>query len=447
MSESGDDPLTPRDGTVLRPRPGAGRRAGPAVVAAAAAQLTTEALPVESRESLGTGLNPLVQAASPLLMLAQRLRTTLSLLDVGGLRRQTLEDLRRFEEHARRLGVSNETVLAARYVLCATLDEAVLATPWGAHSEWPQHTLLVALHGEAWGGEMFFEMLERMSAQPERHRDLMELQYFCIACGFTGKYQVQEGGQARLREVQHALYQRIRAFHGAPPNELSLQWRGLEDRRNRVIRYVPWWVVAASGLAILTITFVTCLAILDRSAMPVQQSLARVGLEAFTTPVAAAPAAGPTLASLLAPESARGTVKVEEEGGRTLVTLVAPDLFASASALVNPQYIDVLKAVAVAIDQVPGRVLIIGHTDDQPVRSLRFKDNYELSRERAVSVAKLLRVALRDPARLQWTGVGDSQPRFLPPSIPENRARNRRVEIVHVRDPAGTAASSSTSGR
>ena len=65
-----------------------------------------------------------------------------------------------------RPGVANEIVLAARYVLCAALDEAVLSTPWGAQSEWAQHPLLVALHREAWGGEKFFEMLDRVSTDP-----------------------------------------------------------------------------------------------------------------------------------------------------------------------------------------------------------------------------------------------------------------------------------------
>ena len=444
MSDSSDDPLKPSEGTVLRPRPGAGRRAGaPTPVPAAgpgtlspAPAARAESLPLESREALGTGLNPLVQAASPVLLLAQRLRTTLSLADIGALRRQTLEDLRHFEDHARRLGVTSEVALAARYALCATLDEAVLSTPWGGQSEWGQQTLLVALHREAWGGEKFFEMLDRISADPERYIDLMELQYLCLALGFAGKYQVQDRGQARLAEVQSSLYQKIRAFRGPARPELSLQWRGLEDRRNRVIRYVPWWVVAASGLALVALTFVVCLTILGRTSTPVHQSLARIGLDAFTAPVAAAPVAGPTLAALLAPEAARGSLNVEEQGGRTLVTLVAPELFASASAVVNPQYLETLKAIAAALDRVPGRVLIVGHTDDQPVRSLRYKDNFELSRERALSVARLLKVALQDPARIQAIGVGESQPRYLPATTPENRARNRRVEIVHVSEAA-----------
>ena len=116
-----------------------------------------------ARALLGIGLNPLVQAASPLLLLAGQLRDSVTPMDVAGLRRHALDEIRRFEEQARASGVPNEVVLAARYALCAALDEAVLSTPWGAQSEWAQHPLLVALHREAWGGEKFFEMLDRIS--------------------------------------------------------------------------------------------------------------------------------------------------------------------------------------------------------------------------------------------------------------------------------------------
>jgi type VI secretion system protein ImpK len=85
------------------------------------------------------------------------------------------------------------------------------------------------------------------------------------------------------------------------------------------------------------------------------------------------------------------------------------------------------------LNRVPGRVLVVGHTDDQRIRSLRYQDNFELSRERAVSVVKVLQEAIDNRARLSWTGVGSSQPRYRPESTPENQSRNRRVEIVHVR--------------
>src|SRR5258705_8706406 len=255
-----DDPFRPADATVLRPRPGAGRPGAGVPPPLPRWQMPSapaaEPLPATGRENLGTGLDPLVRAASNVLLLAGQLRGTLAAPDVAGLRRHALDEIYKFEERARSSGIPNEPVLGARYALCAALDEAVLSTPWGAQSEWAQQTLLVALHREAWGGEKFFEMLDRVTADPARHIDLMELQYLCIAFGFAGKYQVSDRGHTRLADVQQSLYRKIRDQRGSPPPELSLRWKGLEDRRHRLVRYVPWWVVGAATLAILAITFV-----------------------------------------------------------------------------------------------------------------------------------------------------------------------------------------------
>jgi type VI secretion system protein ImpK len=196
---------------------------------------------------------------------------------------------------------------------------------------------------------------------------------------------------------------------------------------------VPWWVVVAAAVAVLAVTFVVYQSRLATQADPLQAKLAQVGLEDFAVPPPPAPVTGPTLKQLLAPEEAAGRLTVEENGGRTLVTLRGGELFGSGSADVNPEYEATLERIGQAINQVPGRVIIVGHTDDQPIKSLKFHNNYELSRERAVSVANVLKKTVTNPARLTWSGAGSSQPRYRPESDPENRARNRRVEIIHLR--------------
>jgi type VI secretion system protein ImpK len=389
-------------------------------------------LSAETRALLGAGLNPLVRAASPLILLAGQLRTALS-GDTGELRREVLDEIRVFEERARVDEIPKDTVIAARYVLCAALDEAVLSTPWGSQSEWSQYPLLVQLHREAWGGEKFFDMLERIGTDPARHIDLMELQYLVLAFGFGGKYAVMDRGQDRLLQVQQDLYRKIREYRGQTPADLSLRWRGVEDRRNPIIRYLPWWVVAAAAMAVIVIAFTVAYAALARAAAPIEQNLALIGLQDFSTPTPAPPKVGPTLKQLLAPEEANRTVAVVEDGGRTTVTLLASDLFASGSASLNPQQSETVRRVGTAINQVPGRVLVVGHTDDQQV-TLRYRDNYELSRERALTVVALLKEILENDARVVATGVGSSQPLYRPESLPANRARNRRVEIIHVRE-------------
>jgi type VI secretion system protein ImpK len=437
--DNGNDPFAPRDATALRPRPGAGKRSAsdrtPAADSRAPATAAPgrPALPGSVRDFLAAGLNPLLQAASPLLILMGRVRTMRSHADVGGLRRQTLDQIREFEDRAHTAGVANETILAARYVLCAGLDEAVLSTPWGGQSEWAGQTLLVTLHRETWGGEKFFEMLERIEGDPARHIDLMELQYVCLALGFGGKYQVAERGHARLAEIQSDLFRRIRSQRGVPAQELSLNWHGMQDRRNPIIRYVPWWVVGALALVVVTGTLIFYHLQLAELSAPIDAQLARIGLvEAPAAVATTARSAAPRLKQLLSDDIARGVLSVEERGNQSLVTLLASDLFGSGRAAVNPAYYLALQHVAHALNEVPGRVFVVGHTDDQPLRSLQYRDNFDLSRARAVEVVKLLSLAIDNPARLEPSGLGASQPRYRPESLPENRARNRRVEIIHV---------------
>jgi type VI secretion system protein ImpK len=317
--------------------------------------------------------------------------------------------------------------------LCAGLDEAVLSTPAGGQSEWAQHPLLVALHREAWGGEKFFEMLDRISVDPARHIDLIELQYLILAHGFTGKYQMLDRGHEQLADLQRNLFRTIRNQRGAMPPELSLQWRGLEDQRNRLIRYVPWWVALAAALAILGVTFAVYYTRLANQADPLHVRLNQVGIEDFAEPPPAPPAPGPTLKKLLEPEERAGALTVREDGARSIVTLEAADLFKSGKAEVNQSYEATLGRITAALNKVPGRVMVVGHTDDQPIKSLTYRDNNELSRERAVSVAKVLQRGIDSAARLTWRGVGSSQP-LSPGSDPESRARNRRVEIIHLRE-------------
>jgi type VI secretion system protein ImpK len=435
-----EDPFAPRDAAVFRPRPGAGQRGPDRPVAgemrppsARARFPGRAAVPGSMRDFSAAGLNALLQAASPLLIVMGQLRTSLKNPDIAGLRRQMLDQIREFEERARAGGVTHETSLAARYVLCGALDEAVLSTPWGGSSEWGSQTLLVTMHRETSSGEKFFDMLDRICADPARYIELMELQYLSLALGFQGKYAVVERGQSRLAEIQTDLHRRIRTFRGVPAPELSLHWRGMQDRRNPIIRYVPWWVVGTLTLVVLTGAFIFFHTRLAELSAPISSRLAHVGVVAAAPAVpAAVPSAAPRLKELLHGDESAGVLSVEERGNQTVVTLIATDLFGSGSAKVNPGYYSALERVARALNQVSGQVFIIGHTDDVPLRSLKYRDNYDLSRARATEVVKLLALAIDNAGRLQGSGLGDSEPRYTPASQPDNRARNRRVEIVHV---------------
>ena len=78
---------------------------------------------------------------------------------------------------------------------------------------------------------------------------------------------------------------------------------------------------------------------------------------------------------------------------------------------------------------MPGTVQVTGHTDNRPIRSVRFPSNWHLSKERARSVAETLSAKLAAPARVTYEGRADLEP-VAPNDTPTDRARNRRVEIT-----------------
>ena len=421
-----EDPFKPSDSTVIRPRPGGGRRtpsdAAPGPRQPVPVGAAAEPVSAASLETVGLGLGPLLRAASPLLLLAGQLRGTITGPEIPALRRHALDEIRRFEDRARGEGIANEIVLTARYAICAALDEAVLSTPWGAQSEWTQQSLLVALHREAWGGEKFFDVLDRISSDPKHHIDLMEVQYLCLALGFGGKYQVADRGHAKLADIQHDLFRKIREYRGVPPAELSPRWKGIQDRRNPLVRYVPWWVVGAVTLAIVLITFATFRAWLAGESKPVGAEIGKIASKQ-----APAVLEGDGLTPYLKAEIDRNLLTVSDRGARVTLS----DFFASGSdRLAGPEATTLVGAVCRALDHFPNNpVQVVGHTDDQPVRG-KFMNNMVLSQRRAETVAGEIRACLKaNRNRVTSTGRGDLDA-FRPESGPDYRQKSRRVEIV-----------------
>jgi type VI secretion system protein ImpK len=416
--------------------PGASIPASPPPTAPVAPSAGASAAATPARiEFTRAGLDPLFHAAGPLLLLAGRLRHTTQPMDTAGLRRQLVTEVRSFEEKGRNAGVPAEQLAAARYALCATLDEAILSTPWGANSDWGSQPLLVIFHRETWGGEKFFQLLERTQADPSQYAGLLDVLYVCLSLGFSGRYALDPQGQMKREQLLHDLFERIRGIRGTSTGPLAEHWEGVREKRRPLLHLLPVWVVLAAGLAVATAAFLYYRLQLSRQAEPALAALSQVGTGEFTAtapPPLAPIAPDKTLKVLLSDLEQQGVLTVEEDGARSTVTISGSDLFASGSASISDQYRPVLRRIAEALNEVPGPVLIVGHTDDQPIRSFKFQNNYELSAARADAVVQELKAALSEPSRLRSTGVGSSQPRYQPPDTPENRARNRRVEIVHI---------------
>ena len=205
--------------------------------------------------STSSGLNPLVNAASTLIAVFEKTRSSVSHPDVGGLHQRLVSEIKAFESKAKETGIKPEIVLSARYAVCVALDEAVLNTPWGSESAWPQRTLLSVFHNETSGGEKFFLILDRMKEQPAENLYILELMYIFLSLGFEGKYRVIHRGRDMIEQMRDDLFTIIRRQRGEYERSLSPSWQGLGKTRNSLTQYLPMWVVASIVGAILFVSY------------------------------------------------------------------------------------------------------------------------------------------------------------------------------------------------
>jgi len=125
----------------------------------------------------------------------------------------------------------------------------------------------------------------------------------------------------------------------------------------------------------------------------------------------------------------RGLVTVTDEGGGTTIAIRSTHQFASGGVDPEPGLRTLLQSIAVALDKVPGSIVVTGHADAKPSSNPKFPSNQELSAARGESAAKVMAAKLGDPKRISSEGASDSKP-LAPSDTAENRAKNRRVVIV-----------------
>ena len=283
-------PMPGGDRTTMRPSPGgrnmgAGTRDIPAQMPPQAPHYASSGnnrVPVDSNAAsfkADHGLNPIVNAASTLIAVFAKTRSSVSHPDVGGLHQRLINEIKTLEAQLRDLGLKQEVQLSVRYLMCSVLDEAVLNTPWGTESAWAQRTLLSVFHGETSGGEKSFLILDRLRQAPSENLDVIELFYICLSLGFEGRYRFMNRGREALEQVREELFSIIRRQRGDYERTLSPAWSGLGRTRNPLTEYIPLWVVVALMATILFFSYSGLRYWLYASSVPVADEISGLVVE------------------------------------------------------------------------------------------------------------------------------------------------------------------------
>lgn len=378
----------------------------------------------------GSGINPLVAAANPLLNIATIVRSIIQFSDLNGLHDSLVEKIKSFENTARDAKLAPEKIIATRYALCTFLDESIASTPWGS-SEWGKYSLLITFHNEAVGGEKFFQLLAKLVENPKTNLDILEFMYICLALGFEGRYRVLENGKTQLELLRERLAQEIEKQHQKYECDLSPHWLAATTKRTKFFLFMPLWVLASLSGLIILVTFLSFSFVLNNASDPIFNKIQLIRTKnniSLQLPIAQ-PSPEPFLAEFLINEINERLVTVHQENGLSIVTLLGDGLFTPGSATLSPKYVPVIKRIADALNSRSGQIQILGHTDNQPIRTARFPSNWHLSKERAQSIMQLLiRLGINE-TRINAEGRADAEP-ITSNATPEGRSRNRRVEII-----------------
>ncbi|MCW6506725.1 type IVB secretion system protein IcmH/DotU [Lichenifustis flavocetrariae] len=390
--------------------------------------------------------NPLMRAASPLLLMLGRLRASLLTARFAPLMEQVAQAIQNFDVEIRKAGVPEDQATMAKYIVCATADDIVQNIPADDRHEWSRHSMLASFFGERIGGVRFFELVDRAKVDPVVNYSLLELEHACLALGFQGRYRSEGGGFATLQQVQRNIYETLRRVRPKVARDLSPRWKGQALAARKTGVQVPVWAVGSVALLLCFVLFAILRYLLSGGAEAA--SAATLALNPATpitlarkTFVPPPPPPVPTVTQLtqlqriraaLAPEIKAGTISVPDPTGPNWIVINVGSLllFKPGQAAVISQFMPLADRIRTMLEQEIGTIGVIGHTDNTALGPTdAFKSNYDLSVARAKNVVAILKDGFPIPSRFKLEGKGADMP-IADNKTEAGRRQNRRVEIL-----------------
>ncbi len=407
----------------------------------------------------GDDIPTIVRSAAPLLNLAHSLRNTEKQPDIAELRRVTIDAVGRYERDLASARISQERARAAHYVICATIDDVVLSKPWGVRAGWARSGLVSTFHMDVTGGDRVFDLLDHFQQSPGTNKDLLLLIYLCLSLAFEGRTRVSPRGSLELGRIRDSLYKTLLGQYGVFERELSPHWRGVSARHKPLRTAVALWTILSVLALLFALGYMFFTLSLNNASDATFERLANlpprdtpsVLIDAPKpkevaqtpppvrkqpeTPPAVKPQPTPldNLLAFLQPEVDRKLVTLSNSNGRLLVRINNSGLFDTGSAEVSTKFRDLLQRIGGALASEKFRAVVVGYTDNVPIRTAQFPSNWHLSEARARAVGDIL-AAYAGKEAILTEGRADSDP-LASNDTAEGREANRRTEILVLTDP------------
>jgi len=391
-----------------------------------------------------TGMNTLNAAASQIFALIGRIRNRAQHNDPAALRNSVVKEIQAFEQRCLHAGIPAQTVNIARYLLCATVDDVVLNTPWGGRSVWTTQSMVGTFHKETHGGDRFFDLLARMEQEPGTNLEMLEFIYVCLSLGFEGRLRVENQGSDKHLRIREGLARLIRAQRGDQEHGLSPFWKGVKLAHRALNIWLPLWIITGFLAVVLSVSFFGLSYALTGETERLQGTLATLGTPTPIELTRRAPPPPPpppapeveeridAVIGFLQAEIDEGIVTVFEEGNTLVIRIAGAEMFGAGSDALQAGYPERLARVADALNNQAGSIIVAGHSDSDPISTAKFPNNQVLSLRRAEAVMASIADTLDVPERMSAEGRAEREP-IADNGTRAGRAQNRRVEVILVK--------------
>jgi type VI secretion system protein ImpK len=395
--------------------------------------------PHASTDLVTLAASPLMRASASLLLLLGRLRASLARADPNQLMDQVALAIHQFEVDARAANAPTDQIETSKYALAACADDIVQNLPNKDSRVWAQHSMLARFFKERAGSARFFKELERAKHNAALNLGLLEVMHACLSLGFEGVYRAS-GDRNSLQAIRSDLYETIKRAQQKTTEDLSPHWRGQSIPLLSSRLQVPVWAIAAAAGAILLGSYLYLRNTLSGHAEALALAMEQVHPSTQLDIVREAPVKPPPdpqprastqlqrIRSGLAKEILGGQLDAMQSATTIVIRIGNAVLFPPGGAKAKASFLPLAAKIAAALDREPGPIHVDGYTDSDPIRTVSFPSNFELSDARAKSVAAMLKSKLSQPDRLVVSGKGAENP-IAPNDTEQNKSKNRRVEV------------------
>lgn len=373
--------------------------------------------------------NPFIQKGLDFFSIACHLKVMPENSDIKALYEYCLTLNRNFIEDLKNLSVISSEIETASYIFCVVIDEFVLHTPWGGDSFWNQTSLSSSLHGNTFGGDKFFDILES-----DISIELVEFMYLCISIGFLGKYWIEENRENKIETIREKLFRKL----DKPEFSYKLISNIIKPElhwRDQIKVPAPLWFSSLIGASLILGLYLFFSFRLNDKASIVISDIAKIRIpELDRTEISQNIIPRDYHKNLyefleyrLEKWLSNNQIEIIKDKEFPVIR-ISGKFFKSGSAQIDHRYSNIVKEVAKSIDELEGKIEIIGHTDSINISNLKYPSNWHLSKARAFSISKIIRNK-NNSIEIKIRGKGSLQP-ILNNKTAKNREKNRRVEIL-----------------